>query len=113
LPAPRWQVDLIFPRPRVTYQASEKARYHIGLEPGGDEWNVELPEGSRDLALEEYRAGGGAEWRLTRHVGLLAQAGAVFGARAGGARGAGQAVRLRHRRHLVRADRIALPLTFA
>lgn len=79
LPAHRWQVDLIFPRPRVTYQASEKARYHIGLEPGGDEWNIELPEGSRDLSLEEYRAGGGAEWRLTRHVGLLAQAGAVFG----------------------------------
>ena len=79
LPAPRWQVDLIFPRPRVSYQASEKARYYVGLEPGGDEWNVELPEGSRDLALEEYRAGGGAEWMLTRHVGLLAQAGAVFG----------------------------------
>lgn len=78
-PAPRWQVDLVFPRPRVAYQASANARYYVGLEPGGDEWNVELPEGSRDLALEEYRAGGGAEWMLTRHVGLLAQAGAVFG----------------------------------
>ena len=78
-PEPRWQVDLVFPRPRVTYQASAKSRYYIGLEPGGDEWNVELPEGSRDLSLEEYRAGGGAEWMLTRHVGLLAQAGTVFG----------------------------------
>lgn len=78
-PEPRWQIDIVFPRPRVTYQASETARYYAGLEPGGDEWNVELPEGSRDLSLEEYRAGGGAEWMLTRHVGALAQVGAVFG----------------------------------
>ena len=78
IPAPRWQLDLVFPRPRVVYQASERSKYYVGVEPGGDEWNIELPEGSRDLALSEFRGGAGAEWMLTSHLGLVAQGGAVF-----------------------------------
>ncbi len=78
IPSPRWQLDFIFPRPRITYQAGADARYWLGLEPGGDQWNIERQGESRDLALEEYRAGLGAEWMLTRHLGFTAQSGAVF-----------------------------------
>lgn len=78
-PAPAWKVDLVFPRPSVRYQVASHLLVYAGMEPGGDEWNVRLTDETRNLALEEYRAGFGLDWKITRHIALLAQAGYVFG----------------------------------
>lgn len=77
-PTTNWQVDLVFPRPRVSYQATEKTKVYLGVEPGGDQWNVHQQGVARDLALEEYRAGGGLEYALRGRLSLALQAGQVF-----------------------------------
>lgn len=78
-PTPEWQVDLLFPRPRVTYKATPSLTFIAGMEPGGDQWNIDLAGDERDLALSEYRAGLGVEWQFARHFALVAHAGHVFG----------------------------------
>lgn len=78
LPAPGWQVDLVFPRPRVTYAANSNVVLNATLEPGGDEWNIERNGASRDLALEEYRAGAGLEWTVAGPWVVALQGGYVF-----------------------------------
>lgn len=74
-----WTVDVQFPRPRLIYRATDSLSFGVGLEPGGDEWNVELAGTERDVALKEYRAGLGVEWSPVRNLSLQAQAGGVFG----------------------------------
>lgn len=78
-PTPDWQVDLVFPRPRVSYQATDSTQIMVGLEPGGDQWNVRLNDVNRDLALEEFRAGVGVEQSLGGRWALIAHGGSVFG----------------------------------
>ncbi len=77
-PSPAWQVDLMFPRPRVAYVASSNLTLNATVEPGGDEWNINFQGDSRDLGLEEYRAGVGADWKLARNLFLALQGGYVF-----------------------------------
>ncbi|HMP75616.1 MAG TPA: DUF6268 family outer membrane beta-barrel protein [Kiritimatiellia bacterium] len=78
-PSPELSVDLTFPRPRAAYKVSPVLTLTIGIEPGGDQWNIQLDGDSRDLALKEYRAGLGAEWQFARQLALVFQAGHVFG----------------------------------
>lgn len=77
-PSPDWQVDVVFPRPRVSYQATASTKLYLGMEPGGDQWNVRLNGQSRDLALEEYRAGAGVDYALVGRWVLSLQGGQVF-----------------------------------
>lgn len=77
-PNPAWQVDLMFPRPRVAYTASSNLTLNATVEPGGDQWNISFQGNSRDLALEEYRAGVGADWKLARNLFVTLQGGYVF-----------------------------------
>ncbi len=77
-PDPAWSLELLFPRPRVVYTPAPQVSFNLALEPGGDEWNIDLEGQSRDLALEEYRAGAGAEWRLAQHLAVTLQSGYVF-----------------------------------
>ena len=79
MPSADLTVDLMFPRPRLTYKATPTLTVAAGLEPGGDQWNIDLDGDSRDLALSEYRAGVGAEWQAARRFALILQAGHVFG----------------------------------
>jgi hypothetical protein len=87
-PSEAWVVDASFPRPRVTYRTGETLAISAGMEPGGDQWNVEIDGVVRDIALKEYRAGLGIEWTPVRNLIVLAQAGGVF-AREIDARGGG------------------------
>jgi hypothetical protein len=88
-PSPAWIVDASFPRPRVSYQFNEDLTLMALMEPGGDQWNVELDGVERDIALKEYRAGFGVEWAPVRNILVQAHAGGVFAreldARGGGA----------------------------
>lgn len=87
-PSDAWTIDLVFPRPRVAYRVNESLLVGVGMEPGGDQWNVELEGVVRDVALKEYRAGAGFEWTPVRNLALQGQVGAVIGreldARGGG-----------------------------
>lgn len=77
-PDPVWQVDLLFPRPRVAYTATSNLTIQAGVEPGGDEWNINFNGESRDLALTEYKAGAGFEYKLARNLFVAVHAGYVF-----------------------------------
>lgn len=77
-PDDAWSIELLFPRPRIAYRADERLAWTLALEPGGDQWNVELPHGSRDVALSEFRAGLGVDWRIHKRVRVIGQAGLVF-----------------------------------
>ncbi len=77
-PDDAWTVELLFPRPLVRRRAGDRFAWSLSIEPGGDQWNVERPEGNRDLALSEYRAGLGVEWRARPRLLVFAQAGFVF-----------------------------------
>lgn len=83
-----WSVDLQFPRPRATYRVTDSFVVGAGMEPGGDQWNVEVKGTERDVALKEYRAGVGFEWTPVRNLAIQGQTGYVFGreldARGGG-----------------------------
>ena len=77
-PDEAWSVELLFPRPRIAYRAGDDVEWQLSLEPGGDQWNVELPRGERDVALSEFRAGLGVDWRVRKQLRLIGQVGAVF-----------------------------------
>lgn len=78
-PSEAWTIDLNFPRPRVAYRVNESLVIGLGLEPGGDQWNVEIDGTVRDVALKEYRVGAGFEWAPVRNLAIQGQAGAVVG----------------------------------
>lgn len=77
-PREDFRVELIFPRPRVLYTAAPSLDLFAVFEPGGDQWNIRDQGRSRDLALEEYRAGVGFEWRRGSRLALVALAGAAL-----------------------------------
>lgn len=79
LPSDAWTIDLLFPRPRVAYRVNESLALGVGMEPGGDQWNVDLDGVVRDVALKEYRVGAGFEWAPVRNLAIQGQFGAVIG----------------------------------
>lgn len=78
-PDEAWSLELLYPRPRLHYRPSEMWSWSLSMEPGGDQWNLELPRGERDVSLKEFRAALGVERRLARRVALIGQSGLVFG----------------------------------
>lgn len=72
------RIELIFPRPRILYTAAPSLDLFAVFEPGGDQWNIRDEGRTRDLALEEYRAGLGLEWRHGSRLALVALAGAAL-----------------------------------
>jgi len=77
-PDETWRVEALMPRPRVVYTPSSRLDLYGVIEPSGDSWNVRLDGETRNVGLEEWRAGAGVEWRITGTLALFAQAGWVF-----------------------------------
>jgi hypothetical protein len=78
-----WFLNLVFPRPFIAYQASDRLLLYAGIGPAGGEWNVENPLDSEDdenynFFFSGYRVGGGVEWDITRHFTLYANIGSTM-----------------------------------
>lgn len=86
-PEPWWQIDVMFPRPRVAYRLAKDGPRsemwgYLGGALGGNTWSVRRADGSDDeLSLRDFRLMLGIEQIRTGGGGWFAEMGYVFGRR--------------------------------
>jgi Domain of unknown function (DUF6268) len=68
-------LNLVFPRPRVSYAFSEDFRLFVAGEPAGGEWNVDSDVGEVDVQQKGWRTGIGGEYQVTDGGWLYVMAG--------------------------------------
>ncbi|MDA3799302.1 MAG: DUF6268 family outer membrane beta-barrel protein [Kiritimatiellae bacterium] len=78
-----WFLGLVFPRPFISYQATDKLLLYAGMGPAGGEWDVDNPldledDSDYNFFFSGYRVGGGIEFDLTKHVTVYANVGSTF-----------------------------------
>ncbi len=73
------QVDLLFPKPRITYAYSDELQFFAAGEPAGGEWNVGEDNRQFDVQQRGYRLGVGAEYQVAEGGWLYAMVGAEGG----------------------------------
>jgi hypothetical protein len=69
------QVDLIFPKPKISYAITDDARVFVSGAPAGGEWNVGERDQQVDVRQEGYRVGLGGEYQVVENGWLYAMAG--------------------------------------
>lgn len=86
LPTDKLTVDILLPRPQISYQLSDKARIFAGGEFKGGGYRVAENFGTRvgrpdlndqDLAYREVRVGGGLNWWFTDKISAMIEGGWV------------------------------------
>lgn len=84
-PGPRWQFDLRFPQPKISYRIakdgcrSEKWIYLVGA-LGGNTWAVRRADGRSDeLTIRDYRLMFGLEHIVEGGGGVFGEVGVAFG----------------------------------
>lgn len=84
-PTPQWKYDLLFPRPKISYQLwKEGCRAetwaYLSSDLGGNTWSVERTDGSDDvLSMKDYRLLLGVERVVEGGGGLFIETGYAFG----------------------------------
>ncbi len=84
-PTPQWKYDLLFPRPKISYQLwKEGCRAetwaYLSSDLGGNTWSVERTDGSDDvLSMKDYRLLLGVERVIEGGGGLFIETGYAFG----------------------------------
>ncbi len=73
-------VNLMFPNPSATWRWTPDLLLYLFVEPGGNEWNVELFDGQdADFEFESWQTGAGLEFRLGQHLWIGLSGGAEIG----------------------------------
>jgi hypothetical protein len=72
-------LNLMIPKPRVTYAVSSDLRLFLAAEPAGGQWNVGEDDEDFDFELKGIRAGVGAEYQVVDGGWLFAMAGSESG----------------------------------
>lgn len=87
LPTDKVTVDILLPRPQISYQLSDKARLFAGAELKGGGYRVAENFGTRvgrpdlndqDLSYREVRAGAGINWKFTNKLSAVVEGGWVI-----------------------------------
>lgn len=85
-PSERWDVNIMMPRPKVSYRLTEEGEssswiYWSGA-LGGGTWDVRRASGrTEEFSFREFQTVVGYEWRATRYRKLFAELGGAFGRR--------------------------------
>lgn len=85
-PTERWDVNIMMPRPKVSYRLTTAAEsstwvYWSGA-LGGGTWDVERDDGSiQEFSFREFQTVAGYEYRISRFKNMFAEVGASFGRR--------------------------------
>jgi hypothetical protein len=82
-PTPRWQLGLVFPRPKVAFELSTTQHVwgYLAAEYGGGRWTYDNPAGDDDrVEYSDYRVTFGIEWRdiLAQSCSSFLEMGYVF-----------------------------------
>ncbi|MFO0013925.1 MAG: hypothetical protein ACK553_14395 [Planctomycetota bacterium] len=76
---PNWNVDMIFPRPRVDFALTPSDRLYMGGVLGGGTWDIEMPGDVNDvMTYRDFRLVFGME-QLEREGIMAVELGYVFG----------------------------------
>jgi hypothetical protein len=80
-PTPRWEVNLVFPEPKIAFELSTKRHLwgYVATEYGGGRWTYQDEAGhSERVESSDYRVAVGIEWREDYLKNLTAQKTAAF-----------------------------------
>ena len=83
-PTPQWKYDLLFPRPKISYQLwKEGSRAetwaYLSTDLGGNTWSVQRSDGTDDvLSIKDYRIQLGVERIIDGGGGLFFETGYAF-----------------------------------
>ncbi len=76
--APEWTLNLIMPRPAVTYAPTRVWAVTALVQPAGGDWSIEHEGRKRELILETWRGGVEVSWRPNPGIGVDVQSGVAF-----------------------------------
>lgn len=78
-PSPHWRIDLVAPRPGLSYIASRKLRLYVAGDFASDEYELKDPAlGAEAIRYRDYKVIGGAEYQLKPGIRLNGAAGYSF-----------------------------------
>lgn len=74
-PSSEWELQMIFPNPKVLYAPSRDLLFFAKMEPAGENWSVSVDDQEYNFRVENIRFGGGAEYALSARTWLRIEAG--------------------------------------
>lgn len=74
-PSSEWELQMIFPSPKLLYAPNRDVVFFLKMEPAGENWSVSVDDQEYNFRVENIRFGGGAEYALNAHTWFRLEAG--------------------------------------